>query len=96
MPRETAAHSRETGKRGRAICKARIAFANVFLDKDKKNNRLQDAESSTCRVFNTHDFIERICQRLQDAVDHDPQERKDQLVFLVEFFHVVSSVSFIS
>ena len=29
--------------------------------------------------------------RLQDAVNHDPQERKGQLVFLVEFFQFLSS-----
>ena len=91
MPREAAAHSREIGKRERAICKARIAFANGFSDKGNKNDRLQDAKSSTCRVFDSDPFVERICQRLQDAVTHDPQERKDQLVFLVEFFQFLSS-----
>lgn len=91
MPRKAAAHSREIGKRERAICKARIAFANGFSDKGNKNDRLQDAESSTCRVSDSDPFVEQICQRLQDAVNHDPQERKGQLVFLVEFFQFLSS-----
>ena len=60
----------------------------VFSDKGNKNDRLQDAESSTCRVSDSDPFVEQICQRLQDAVNHDPQERKGQLVFLVEFFSI--------
>ena len=87
MPRKAAAHSREIGKRERAICKARM----VFSDKGNKNDRLQDAESSTCRVSDSDPFVEQICQRLQDAVNHNPQERKGQLVFLVEFFQFLSS-----
>lgn len=63
----------------------------VFSDKGNKNDRLQDAESSTCRVSDSDPFVEQICQRLQDAVNYDPQERKGQLVFLVEFFQFLSS-----
>lgn len=64
----------------------------VLSDKGQKNDRLQDAKSSTYRVFDSDPFVERICQRLQDAVNHDPQERKGQLVFLIEFFHILSAL----
>ena len=50
-----------------------IPFLQIVLsDKGKKNNNLHDTESSAYGVFDTNYFIDRICQRLQTAVYHDP------------------------
>ena len=91
MPRE-AGHIVEKSASGNGrFAKPVSLLQMVFSDKGNKNDRLQDAESSTCRVSDSDPFVERIGQRLQDAVNHDPQERKGQLVFLVEFFQFLSS-----
>ena len=55
----------------------------VSSDKGKKGNGLQDAKHGACGVFRTDHFVERICERLQDAVNYDPHNRKGQFVFLV-------------
>ena len=61
-----------------------IPFQQVILsNKGKKYDRLQDAERSACRVFNSNHFVQWICQRLQNAVNHDPHKRKSQLIFLI-------------
>ena len=61
-----------------------IPFQQVVLsNKCKKYDCLQDAENSACRVFNSNHFIQWICQRLQNAVNHDPHKRKSQFIFLI-------------
>ena len=55
----------------------------VFTDKGEKHDGLQDAKASACGVFNADRLIERICQGLQHAVNHDTRNRKGQLVFLI-------------
>lgn len=64
----------------------------VFSDKNKKNNCLQNAENSTCRVSNSYYLIQWICERLQDTINHDPYNRKSQLVFFIQSFHFISSI----
>ena len=61
-----------------------IPFLQVVLsDKGEKHDRLQNAESGACRVCDPDGLVQRIRQRLQNAVNHDPYNRKGQLVFLI-------------
>ena len=55
----------------------------ILSNKGKKYDCLQDAELSACRVFDSNHFVQWICQRLQNAVNHDPYNRKGQPVFLL-------------
>ena len=65
------------------IAKEQAKKVLVFTDKGEKHDGLQDAKASACGVFNANRLIERICQGLQNAVNHDPRNRKGQLVFLI-------------
>ena len=55
----------------------------VLSDKGEKRDRLQNAESGACRVCDPYGLVQRIRKRLQNAVNHDPYNRKGQLVFLI-------------
>ena len=55
----------------------------ILSDKGEKNDSLQKAESGACRVCNPYGLVQWIRQRLQNAVNHDPYNRKGQLVFLI-------------
>ena len=55
----------------------------VFAEKGKQDYRLHDAESGTCRVSDSDTLVERVGQRLQNAVNHNPHDGKGQLVFLI-------------
>ena len=61
-----------------------IPFLQVVLsDKGEKHDRLQNAESGTCRVCDPDGLVQRIRQRLQNTVNHDPYNRKGQFAFLI-------------